>query len=483
MPSHVTAAPLMQTLNCDLCVIGAGSGGLSVAAGAAQLGRKVVLIEKGEMGGDCLNTGCVPSKSLIAAANRAERIREAAGFGIRAGEPEIDAVRVHAHIREAIAAIAPNDSQARFEGLGVTVVREPARFLDERNVEAGSARIKARRFVIATGSRPAVPPIPGLEQISYFTNETIFDNDFIPPHLVIIGAGPIGIELAQAHRRLGSQVTLLEAAKALPKEDEEAAALIVGKLSREGVRLLEGTQATSIARTETGARLQLVGARGSEVIDGTHILVAAGRKPNVEGLHLENAGVAYDAKGIKIDSGLKTSNRRIYAIGDIAGGAQFTHLAGYHASLVIRNAMFRLPVRVDNLTIPRVTFSDPELAQVGMTEREARVAHREVKIARADFADNDRAVTEREREGFIKVVVGRGSAILGATIVGAHAGELILPWVMAMTRRLPLSAMAGLVVPYPTLGDISRRAASNHYAPLLFGRSTRLLVKLLAGLG
>jgi pyruvate/2-oxoglutarate dehydrogenase complex dihydrolipoamide dehydrogenase (E3) component len=473
----------MQTLKCDLCVIGAGSGGLSVAAGAAQLGRKVVLIEKGEMGGDCLNTGCVPSKSLIAAANRAERIREAAGFGIQVAAPTADPARVRAHIREAIATIAPTDSQARFEGLGVTVIRAPARFLDERNVEAGDARIRARRFVIATGSRPAVPPIPGLDAIAYFTNETIFDKDFIPPHLIIIGAGPIGIELAQAHRRLGSQVTMLEAAKALPKEDEEAAALVVAKLTGEGVRLLENTQATSIAKTGDGARLQLVSARGSEVIDGTHVLVAAGRKPNVEGLHLENAGIAFDAKGVKVDSGLKTSNRRVYAIGDIAGGAQFTHLAGYHAALVIRNAMFRLPVRVDALTIPRVTFSDPELAHVGLTEREARLAHREVKIARADFADNDRAVTEREREGFIKIVVGRGSAILGATIVGAHAGELILPWVLAMKRKLPLSAMAGLVVPYPTLSDISRKAASNHYAPLLFSRGTRLLVKLLAGLG
>jgi pyruvate/2-oxoglutarate dehydrogenase complex dihydrolipoamide dehydrogenase (E3) component len=471
---------MTQTLTCDLCVIGAGSGGLSVAAGAAQLGRKVVLIEKGEMGGDCLNTGCVPSKSLIAAAKRAQAVREAAAFGVQAANPVVDGARVHAHIRDAIGAIAPNDSQARFESLGVTVIRALASFLDERHVEAGGSRIRARRFVIATGSRPAVPPIDGLNQVSFFTNETIFEKDFIPPHLIVIGAGPIGMELAQAHRRLGSQVTMVEAMRALPQEDEGAARLIVGRLVREGVRLLENTKIESIAPSESGVRLKL--ANGAE-LEGSHLLVATGRKPNIETLQLENAGVRFTAKGISVDRGLRTSNRRIYAIGDVAGGAQFTHLAGYHAALVIRSALFRLPAHVNPMLVPRVTFTDPELAHVGLAESEARAQHSEITLAHAEFAENDRAVTERERKGFLKVVVGRRGTILGATIVGPHAGELILPWLMAIKEKRRLSAMAAMVVPYPTLSDISRRAASAYYAPRLFSRGLRALVGALSVFG
>ncbi len=471
---------MTQPLTCDLCVIGAGSGGLSVAAGAAQLGRKVVLIEKGEMGGDCLNTGCVPSKSLIAAVKRAQAVRDAPAFGVQAGSLAIDGVRVRAHIREAIDAIAPNDSQARFESLGVTVIRAAASFLDERHVEADGNRIRARRFVIATGSRAAVPPIDGLGQVPFFTNETIFEKDFIPPHLIVIGAGPVGMELAQAHRRLGSQVTMVEAIRALPREDEGAARLIADRLAREGVRLLEDTKIESIAPSESGVRLQL--ANGKQ-IEGSHLLVATGRKPNIGALQLENAGVQFNAKGISVDRGLRTSNRRIYAIGDVAGGAQFTHLAGYHAALVIRSALFRLPAHVNPMLVPRVTFTDPELAHVGLTEGEARAQHSGITLAHADFADNDRAVTEREREGFLKVVVGRRGAILGATIVGPHAGELILPWLMAIKEKRKLSAMAALVVPYPTLSDISRRAASAYYAPKLFSRAARTLVRVLSAFG
>jgi pyruvate/2-oxoglutarate dehydrogenase complex dihydrolipoamide dehydrogenase (E3) component len=470
----------MQTLTCDLCVIGAGSGGLSVAAGAAQLGRKVVLIEKGEMGGDCLNTGCVPSKSLIAAAKHAQAVRDAAAFGVQAGSVAIDGVSVHAHIREAIDAIAPNDSQARFESLGVTVIRAEASFLDERHVEVGSRRVRARRFVIATGSRPAVPPIDGLGQVPFFTNETIFEKDFIPPHLIVIGAGPIGMELAQAHRRLGSHVTMVEAIRALPREDEGAARLVVDRVTREGVRLLENTKIESIARSESGVRLQL---ENGEQLDGSHLLVATGRKPNIETLQLEDAGVQFNAKGISVDRGLRTSNRRIYAIGDVAGGAQFTHLAGYHAALVIRSALFRLPAHVNPMLVPRVTFTDPELAQVGLTESEARAQHSGIGLAHAEFAENDRAVTEREREGFLKVVVDRRGTVLGATIAGPHAGELILPWLMAIKEKRKLSAMAAMVVPYPTLSDVSRRAASAYYAPRLFSRGVRALVSALSLFG
>jgi len=470
----------METLETDICVIGAGSAGLTVAAGAAQLGRAVVLIEQGEMGGDCLNTGCVPSKSLIAAANRAQAIRKSGAFGVHAGAPDIDAARVHAHVRDAVDTIAPNDSQARFEQLGVTVIRAPARFLDSACIEAGGKRIRARRFVVATGSRPGIPSIPGLDRVSYFTNETIFEKDFIPPHLIVIGAGPVGMELAQAHRRLGSQVTVIEAMRALSHEDQEAARLVVTRLMGEGVRLLEQTKIDSVGATTSGVIVNLA---AGETINGSHLLVATGRKPNVEDLQLEEAGVAFDAKGIKVDRALRTTNKRIYAIGDIAGGLQFTHVANYQASLVIRNAVFRLPVRLDESAIPRVTFIDPELAQAGLTESEARAKHRAVSVARSEFADNDRAVTERMRDGFVKAIVGGGGAILGATIVGPHAGDLILPWVMAIRKRLTLREMTGFIVPYPTFSEASKRAASSYYAPMLFSPRIRALVRVLSWFG
>jgi pyruvate/2-oxoglutarate dehydrogenase complex dihydrolipoamide dehydrogenase (E3) component len=470
----------METLETDICVIGAGSAGLTVAAGAAQLGRAVVLIEQGEMGGDCLNTGCVPSKSLIAAANRAQAIRKSGAFGVHAGAPDIDAARVHAHVRDAVDTIAPNDSQARFEQLGVTVIRAPARFLDSACIEAGGKRIRARRFVVATGSRPGIPSIPGLDRVSYFTNETIFEKDFIPPHLIVIGAGPVGMELAQAHRRLGSQVTVIETMRALSHEDQEAARLVVTRLMGEGVRLLEQTKIDSVGATTSGVIVNLA---AGETINGSHLLVATGRKPNVEDLQLEEAGVAFDAKGIKVDRALRTTNKRIYAIGDIAGGLQFTHVANYQASLVIRNAVFRLPVRLDESAIPRVTFIDPELAQAGLTESEARAKHRAVSVARSEFADNDRAVTERMRDGFVKAIVGGGGAILGATIVGPHAGDLILPWVMAIRKRLTLREMTGFIVPYPTFSEASKRAASSYYAPMLFSPRIRALARVLSWFG
>ncbi len=465
---------------CDICVIGAGSGGLSVAAGAAQLGRKTILIEKAEMGGDCLNAGCIPSKALIAAAARAQMMREASAFGIDA-EAKIDSTRVHLHVRGIIDAIAPNDSQDRFEKLGVTVIRAPARFLDGRTLEAGGRQIRARRFVIATGSRPVVPPIPGLADVAYFTNETVFDIDFIPLHLAIIGGGPVGLELAQAHRRLGAKVSVIEMGRILPHEDEAAAAVVRQALVREGVRILENAHATAIRKTESGIAMQIVTAHGSEVIAPSHILVAAGRKPNIEDLNLQAAGVAAGANGIEIDRSLKTSNARIYAIGDVTPAPRFTHVANYHAGLVIRHALFRMPVRADYTAIARITFTDPELAQVGLTEEEAR--HTRVTVARADFAQNDRAVIERAAEGFAKLVLDPKGRIVGATIVGAHAGELIQPWAMAIGRRIKLSAMAAMTVAYPSLSEISKRAAGAHFAPLVFGRRARLLARLLALFG
>lgn len=443
----------------DIAVIGAGSGGLSVAAAAAQFGRKVVLFEKGEMGGDCLNEGCVPSKALLAAARRAQAMRGAGRFGISPVAPEVDFAAVQDHVQRAIAAIAPQDSQARFEGLGVTVIRAAARFTGPRSLAAAGRSFTARRFVLATGSRPAIPPIPGLAEAPFLTNETIFANRILPAHLVIIGGGPIGLEMAQAHRRLGARVTVIEAGTPLAQDDPELAAVVLAELRAEGVDILTGTAVDHVSRA--GAAIAV--AAGERVREASHLLVAAGRRPNVEDLGLEAAGIAFTPRGITVDRGLRTSNRRAYAIGDVAGG-RFTHEAGYQAGIVIRSALFGLPARATAM-IPHVTYTDPELAQAGLTEREARAAHGDaVRVLRWPFAENDRAQAEGRTEGLVKIVTGRRGLILGAGIAGPGAGELIQPWILALERGLKISAMAGTVLPYPTRGEAGRRAAIGYFA-------------------
>jgi pyruvate/2-oxoglutarate dehydrogenase complex dihydrolipoamide dehydrogenase (E3) component len=453
--------PLIKT---DICVIGAGSGGLSVAAGAVQMGARVVLIEAGEMGGDCLNAGCVPSKALIAAAKAAEAQRH--GFrGVAAVQPQVAFGEVKDHVAAVIAQIAPVDSQERFEDLGCTVIRAFARFTGPREVQAGEHTILARRFVIATGSRPFVPPIQGIDQVPYLTNETIFDQRDRPGHLIVIGGGPIGVEMAQAHRRLGSEVTVIEGAKVLGREDPELAAVVVEALKSEGIRLVEGQPVVRLSGTDGAVEVTL--GDGTEV-KGTHLLMAVGRKVALEGLNLEAAGVAYTAKGVTVDARLRASNRRVYAVGDAAGGLQFTHVAGWHAGIIIRQAVLGLPAKADPRAIPRATYTDPELAHVGLTEAEARQAHgTALTVIRAEFAHNDRAQTETKTKGLIKVMVVKGRPV-GASIVGAQAGELIGLWALAISAKLKMSAIAGMVAPYPTLGEVSKRAAGAYFAPQLF---------------
>jgi pyruvate/2-oxoglutarate dehydrogenase complex dihydrolipoamide dehydrogenase (E3) component len=387
---------MTATLTPDICVIGAGSAGLSVAAGAAQLGAETVLIEAHKMGGDCLNYGCVPSKSLLAAAHAAEAQRRAGRFGVQAGEPAIDFRAVHDHIHGVIAAIAPQDSEARFAGLGVRVLRAPARFTGPREVVAGDVRIRARRFVIATGSTPLVPPLPGLERVPYLTNETVFDLVERPRHLLVIGGGPIGVELAQGFRRLGAAVSLVEMATMLPKDDPELVQVVCQRLHDEGVALHERTRVTAVESTSDGVALLTESDSNKARIDGSHLLVAVGRRANIAGLDLAAAGIAHTPTGIPVDSHLRTSNRRVYAIGDAVGGLQFTHLAGYHAGIVIRHALFRLPARADQRLIPWVTYSDPELAQIGLTEAAALPPATPPGPALA-VRQNDRAQTEARR--------------------------------------------------------------------------------------
>lgn len=468
---------MTENIKADLCIIGAGSGGLSLAAGAAQLGRKVVLFEEGEMGGDCLNTGCIPSKALIAAAARAHAMRNAEKFGVKSVEPDIDFAAVIDHVHSVIAAIAPVDSQERFEGFGVKVIRAHATFTGEQTVEGGDTRVHAKHIVIATGSRPSTPPIPGLDATPYFTNETIFENRKLPKHLIVVGGGPIGVELAQAHARLGSEITIIEGGPSiLGKDDPELVEIVRQQLTKDGVRIIEGAMVEKISGDEGNISVRA----GQQTVSGTHLLVAAGRTPSVEGLNLEAAGVTYDRKGVTVDNGLRTTNKRIYAMGDVAGGRQFTHVAGYHASVLVRKILFKAPAKNNEHLAPWVTYVDPELAQVGLIESEAKARHDDAKTVSWRVDENDRAQAERDTRGLIKVVAKKNGEILGASIVGKNAGDLIQPWAYAIANGQKIKSFTNYIAPYPTRGELAKRAAGQWYTPALFSDRTRKLVSLLS---
>ncbi|MDO8883739.1 NAD(P)/FAD-dependent oxidoreductase [Pseudotabrizicola sp.] len=455
----------MNRIETDICIIGAGSGGLSIAAGAVQMGARVVLIEGGEMGGDCLNAGCIPSKALIAAAKAAQAMRDGAKFGITPSEPQVDFGAVKDHVAKVIETIAPVDSQERFEGLGVQVIRAWARFTGPDEVEAGGQVIKARRFVVATGSHPFVPPIPGVDTVPYLTNETIFALRDRPDHLLVIGGGPIGMEMAQAHRRLGCKVTVIEGAKAFGRDDPEMAAVVLANLRAEGVEILEDAPVTALSGRAGAITVTLQDGRA---VQGSHLLMAVGRKVHLEGLNLDAAGIKHDRKGVTVGPDLRSTNRRVYAVGDAAGGLQFTHVAGYHAGIVIRQIVLGLPAKATTRHIPWVTYTDPELAQVGLTEAEARKAHgAALTVLRQEFHHNDRAQAEGKAQGLLKVMVVKGRPI-GVSIAGPVAGELIGLWAFAIASRAKISAIAGMVAPYPTLGEISKRAAGAYFSPKLF---------------
>lgn len=467
-------------LTPDVCIVGGGSAGLVVASGAAQLGLDVVLVERGPMGGDCLNFGCVPSKALIAAARAAQAQRSGAAFGIAPVEPSVDFGKVMDHVTGVIAAIAPNDSVERFEALGVRVLQDEARFVGRNELLAGSHRIRSKRIVLATGSRPALPPVPGLAEVPHFTNETIFANRTVPSHLLVLGGGPIGVEMAQAFRRLGARVTVLEAATCLAKDDPELSAIVVARLRAEGIDIRERTRVASVERTPGGIATAL---ESGERIEGSHLLVATGRLPNVEALELGRAGIAHDRRGITVDDSLRTSNRNVWAIGDCNGRYAFTHMAGHEASLFIRGALFRAPAKLDPGIVPWATYTDPELAQVGLGEREARAKHGDgIRVLRWKFSENDRAQTEHETGGLVKAITDHRGRVLGAGIAAPQAGELIQTWCLAISGRLKVSTLAGFVPPYPTLGETAKRAAGSYYTETLFGPRTRGLVRFLARL-
>ncbi len=466
----------MSKIETDLLVIGAGSGGLSVAAGAVQMGAKVVLLEDHKMGGDCLNYGCVPSKALIAAGKQAHALRNGAKFGVADVAPDVDYAAAKDHVHKVIATIEPHDSVERFEGLGVRVIQERGRFIDENTVQAGEHQITARRVVVSTGSSPFVPPIPGLDKVPYFTNETLWGLRDLPEHLLVVGGGPIGIEMAQAHLRLGSKVTVIEGMKAMGKDDPELAAIVLDRMRDEGMVIEEDALAEEI----TGSAGDIiVKAKDGRIFKGSHLLMAVGRSANTSDLGLEKAGIEFDRKGIKVDASMKTTNNKVYAIGDVAGQLQFTHVAGYHAGVVIRSILFGLPSKAKQGHIPWATYTDPELAQVGLTEEQARDAHgSNVELARFEFHENDRAIAEGKTTGLIKVMVVKGRPV-GASIVGASAGDLIGVWALAIANNLKMSQVAGMVAPYPTLGEVNKRAAGAYFSPRLF---ESVLVKRVVGL-
>ncbi|MBV1700931.1 MAG: FAD-dependent oxidoreductase [Hyphomicrobiales bacterium] len=471
------------TLTPDICVIGAGSGGLSVAAAAASMGVRVVLVEKARMGGDCLNYGCVPSKSLIAAAHVAHTMRHAKAFGVAGVEPQVDMAATRAHIRAVIAHIAPNDSVERFGALGVKVIPATARFTSPTSCEAGEYVIHARRFVIATGSAPAMPKLPGIELIRPLTNESVFDLDALPSRLVILGGGPVGMEMAQAFRRLGSEVVVVASHQILPRDDPELALPLRLELQREGVILRENATAVRVEPRGTGIRLFLQRQTTEETIDGSHLLIAIGRKPNVTDLGLDAAKVQYSAAGIKTGTNLRTSNKKIYAIGDVAGQGQFTHLANAHAGIVLRAILFRLPARIHPDLVPHVTYCDPELASVGLSENQARAKGGVIHVLRWPFSENDRAQSERATAGLIKVITAANGRILGAAITGRGAGELISLWTLAIQNRMKIGAIAGMIIPYPTRSEVSRRAAIGYYSKSLRNPLLGPILRLLARFG
>ena len=461
----------------DVIVIGAGAAGLTVAGGCGRLGLRVALIERGKMGGECLNTGCVPSKALLAAARRAQAMRGTA-MGVTGCEPVIDFVDVRAHVTAAIATIAPHDSAARFTAWGVEVIRGEARFTGPRSIAVeGRGELLAPRIVLAVGSRPAVPPIPGLADTPYLTNETLFDLQALPRHLLVLGGGAIGLEMAQAFRRLGAAVTVIEADRMLGQADAEAAEVVLRRLAAEGVILRAGAQVIRAAPAPDGVVLEL---RMGDAISASHLLIAAGRRPNLDGLRLDLAGVVAEPNGIRVDAYRRTSQKHIYAIGDCRAGPRLTHAAGRDGALVVGAIGFglRSRARARDETLPSVIYTEPELAQLGLTEAAARAQHPDVQVLREAFTENDRAVTDGATAGFIKVIKA-GRRVLGVTLVGTGVGELVLPWSLLMGKA-SLWGLSGTVVPYPTRSELSKAVAFAAYDPILFSRAAGVYARLLA---
>ena len=460
----------------DVIVVGAGAAGLTAAGGCARLGLRVALVERDRMGGECLNSGCVPSKALLAAAHRAQAMRGSRLGVTAAAGPSVDFAAVRAHVAGAIAAIAPHDSEARFAGWGVDVIRGSACFAGHTSLRVGDRILCAPRIVLATGSDPAVPAIPGLSATPFMTNETVFALDTLPSHLLVMGGGVTGVEMAQAFRRLGSAVTLLDRGTVLAVADPDAAGMLRGVLEAEGVDILERVEVT--AASADGDGIRLVRAAGPPVV-GSHLLIATGRRARLDGLGLKLAGITSGQDGIIVDARRRTTNKAVFAIGDCRAGPRFTHVAGYEGTLVVAALGFGLPSPARLEMVPAVTYTMPELAQLGETEQQARARRKRVRASRESLTDNDRAVAEGDTTGFAKLVWS-GRHVVGVTLLGRNAGDLVLPWSLVLRQRSSLWALATTVVAYPTRSELSKAAAFAAFEPWLFSRVPRTWAGLLA---
>jgi dihydrolipoamide dehydrogenase len=462
----------------DLVVIGGGTGGLIVTSVAAQLGLKVTLIERRDkLGGDCLHTGCVPSKTLIHAAKVASLFRRATEFGLKAVEPEIDLGRVSDHVQAVIEQIQPHDDPGRFENYGAEVLFGHATFTDTHTVAVNGQAIEGRRFVIASGSSPFIPAIPGLDEVPYLSNENVFSLRRLPSRLAVLGGGAIGVEMAQAFARLGSKVTIIERLPhLLHKEDSDVTDTLVEQLKKEGIEIHTSMSAEQVSKSGDEYLIQCNRENDKSIdLAADALLVAVGRQANVDNMGLDSAGVVYNNRGIEVDRRLRTSAKHIFACGDVTGHYPFTHMAEYQAGIVISNAIFRYPKKIDYRVVPWVIYSDPELARVGITEQQAKEQGIAVDVLRFPFRDIDRARTEAETTGEMKLISRRGK-ILGATILGPHAGELIHEIVLAMQTGLKMSDISATIHAYPTLAQISRRTVNRYYGDRLFSESTRKMV-------
>ena len=458
----------------DLVVLGGGTAGLVSAMGAAGLGARVALVERELLGGDCLNTGCVPSKAILRSARAAADARRAPEVGVRVAGVDADFASVMRRMRERRADISPHDSAVRLRAAGVDVYFGEARFMEPSAIAVGGRTLTFRRAVIATGGRPSVPAIPGLAAVPYLTNETLFALTEQPRRLAILGAGPIGCEMAQAFARLGTEVTLVDqATQVLPREDADAAAIVARRMTADGVTIVLGTKILEVSADGHGIRLRLdSGGAGLEPCD--HLLIAVGRAPNIEGLDLPAAGVAFDTSGVVVDDRLRTSNRRIFAAGDVCSTFKFTHAADALARIVIQNALFFGRKRASALVIPWCTYTDPEVAHVGCYEEEAKCAGRRVETITIPLGDVDRAVVDEERDGFVRVHHERGR-LLGCTVVASRAGEMIGVATHALTHGASLSDLGSTIHPYPTLNNAFRAAGDAYARTRLTPRLRRML--------
>ena len=471
---------MTKVLSTDLCIIGAGSGGLSIASVAPQMGVDTILVERHLMGGGRLNYGCVPSKALLSIGRLAKNARGFSKFGIQEGLLKTNVSRAFAQVQKALSSLEPDYSIERFEGLGVKILKGTAKFKSANIISVGALEIRSKKFVISTGSRPIIPAIKGLKLVPYLTNETIFREGFFPEHLIIIGGGVSGIEISQAFCNLGAQVSIVEIGQLLASEDKEIVDVIRKKHTDLGINIFENTIIQQVENSSKGIKVYIKREEELRVLSCTHLMVCVGKKPNLDELDLGAAGIKRLDTGIEVDRRLRTSNKKVFAIGDVLGGPMFSHLAAYQAEVVMKNILFSIPAKIKYKALPRVIFSNPEVAQVGLIEREAKEKFKNIRILRWPYFENDRAHIEDSTDGFIKVITLPSGKILGAGVVGKSAGELIQTWVLALDQNLKIGAIAKLIFPYPTFGEISKRVAGSFFIPNLMGQSTKMLIRIIS---